>query len=123
MQGLRESTDVMVRLDSVRLLGLCAGGLNDIRIDRALGQPPGIGQSSRFALKYFHEFASDDLAFLFRIADAFERRHELLRGIHGDYSDAEVAGKSFHDLDSLVKPQEPSIDENAGQLRSDGPMN
>ncbi len=73
MQRLRQAADVVVRLDRVRLLGLGAGGLDDVRIDRALRQPLRVGELRGLALEHLDEQPPDDLALLLRIRDARER--------------------------------------------------
>ncbi len=122
MQCVRQAAYVVVGFDGVCLFGLGAGRFDDVRIDRALGQPFRIWQPGSFALKYLDELATDDLALALRIADVFERRHELRGCIHVNNPDTEIARKRLHDLGGFVQAQQAGIDEHAGQLRADGAM-
>ncbi len=70
-------------------------------------------------VEYLDELVADDLAFLFRILDAFERRHETLFRIGPDHLDTEVLGEDAHDLVALVEPQQPGVDEHANELVAD----
>ena len=73
VQRLRQAADVVVRLDVHRLLGLRAGRLDHVRIDRALREPLRVVDLRRLALEHFDEQPADDLALLLGIGDAFER--------------------------------------------------
>ena len=66
-------------LDGGRLLGLGAAGLDHVRIDRPLGEPPRIRKFLGLGLEYLDELTADDLAFLLGIAHARKMPHELGR--------------------------------------------
>src|SRR5437870_392328 len=67
VQRLGEAADVVVRLDGGRLPGLAAGGLDDVGVDRSLGEPLRVADPLCFALKDLDEQAANDLAFLLRV--------------------------------------------------------
>jgi hypothetical protein len=122
IQCFRQTTDVVMTLDGVRFLGLAAGRFNHIRINRPLGEPFCVRQLLRFELKHLDKLASDDLAFSLRIGDAFEMSEELLRCVHMNDLDAQIACKRLHDLLRLVQSEQSVINKHTGQLIPDRPM-
>src|SRR5438552_17925104 len=81
-------------LDHLRRIALDRNALYHIRVKRALREKFVTALFARAVsavffqqfpgrvLKYFNEFVADDLAFLPRIGDAFERTQESFAGIH-----------------------------------------
>src|SRR2546425_1011671 len=63
---------------------------------------------------------ADDFALLFRIADAAQRRIELLGGVDVDDLHVHVLREGVHHLRRLVQAQEAVVDEDAGELLADG---
>ena len=116
----RQSAHIVVRLDHMRLAGLGARRFDDIRIDRALRQPFDILELRRLFVEYFDEHPADDLALLFRIGFAGQRRQEALLGVDANDVHAHVFGERRHHLIALAQAQQSMIDEYAGQLRTDG---
>ena len=51
-----------------------------------------------------------------------ERLEEALLGIHPDHLHAQCVGEGAHHLVALTKPQQAMIDEHAGQLIADRPL-
>jgi hypothetical protein len=72
---LRQAADVVVGLDDLGLAGLGAGGLDDVRVDGALGQPLDAGACSP-RVEDLDEGVADDLALLLRVLDAGEALQE-----------------------------------------------
>ena len=120
VHALRQAADVVVRLDDVRLLGRRAGRLDDVRVDRSLGEPPDVLEARRLLFKNFDEQAADALSFLLRIFHAFQRREKTILGVHPLDVDAQVPCERRHDLIAFVLPQQSVIDKNADQLIADG---
>ena len=99
----------------MRLAGR-ARGFDDIGIDRALGEeftPVSLCASSSNTST---NIRTDDLALLFRIADACQGSEEALLGVDADHPHAQVFGESAHHLVALPQPQQAMVDENAHQL-------
>ena len=59
----------MVGFDEVGILA--AGGLNHVRINRALRQPVGIAEFTCFFFEDFDKYAADNLTLLFGFINAF----------------------------------------------------
>ncbi len=116
---IRKAADVVMRLDDVRLAGLGAGGLDDVRVDRALRQPFDAFELVRLLVEYLDEVAADDLALVFGIADALQRLEEAVGCIDANDVDAEVFAEGVHDLVAFVMPQQSRIDEYANELVAD----
>ena len=120
MQRVGKTAHVVVGLDGLGLLRLGAGGLDDVGVDRALGEPLGGRELGGFFLEDLDEDAADDLALLFRIGDAGEFVHEAVDGIDDDELEAHVLFERFTDLFALVLAKEAVVDEDAGELLADG---
>ncbi len=93
--------------------------LDDVGIERALGQEFGAADFCRLGLEHLDEEPADGLALRLRVGDARERVEELLRGIHVDERDVVVVAEQRHDLLGLVQPHQAVIDEDAGELVAD----
>ena len=72
----RQAAHVVVRLDDVRLAGLGAGGLDDVRVDGALRQEVDVRELLRFLVEHLHEQAPMILRLLFRVGLAAQRFEE-----------------------------------------------
>ena len=72
--------------------------------------------------EYLHEQVADDLALPFRDRLRRPARQESLLGVHPNHLDARVLGKSCHYLVPFTKAQQAIVDEDAGELVADGPM-
>ena len=85
MHFLRQTADVVVALDHMRGISADRHALDHVRIKGALGKEMIAAMIARSAggvfgqqllgrmLEYFHEFAPDDLPFLFRVGHAFKQ--------------------------------------------------
>ena len=107
----------MVALDDG---SIARAGLDDVGVDRALGEPLGGRELGGFFLEDLDEDAADDLALLFRIGDTGEFVHEAVDGIDDDELEAHVLFERFTDLFALVLAKEAVVDEDAGELLADG---
>ena len=70
-------------------------------------------------LKYFNEFAADDLAFLLRIGHAFECAQESFAGVHIFEAHAKIFAKDALHHFLLARAEQPVINEDAGELVAD----
>ena len=122
VERIGQAADVVVALDRLCFLRFRAGRFDHVRIDRALRQPARLGQLVGLALEDFDKFAADDLALLFRIVRALQMRQKGFRRIDVNDLDAEVAREGLHHLLRLVQPQQAVVDEHAGELIADRPM-
>ena len=123
VQRLGQPADVVMRLDRVRLLGLGAGRLDHVRIDRSLREP--LRRSASFAASRWNTSTNSRpmiLRFCSGSVDAGERGQELVAGVDVDHAHAEVARERLHHLLGLVQAQQAVIDEHAGQLVADRPV-
>ena len=128
LQVVRQAADVVVALD-VRRAG-AAAGLDHVGVERALHEeldrvPLGVGGAddvARRLLEDADELAADDLALLLGVGDPVERGEELLAGVDDDQVDAGRRDELLLDLLGLTGPQQPVVDEHAGQLVADGAL-
>ena len=117
---LGQAADIVVALDDVGLAGLAAGRFDHVRVDRALGQPPGVLQLARLFLEDLDEQVADDLALGLRVGHAFERLEVAVCGVDADHLHAHVLGEHRHHLVAFLPAQQAGVDEHAGQLLADG---
>src|SRR5262249_24481392 len=120
MHALRQSPDVVMRLDDVRLAGARAGGFDDVGVDGALRQEAHVLQAVRLLVEYLDEDAANDLALGLRVGHPRESREEARPGIDADHVHAKMLCEGAHHLLRLAEPQQPVIDEHAGELIADG---
>ena len=73
----------------------------------------------RLLLEHFDEQPADRLAFQFRIGDAIQRVEEQVGCVAMHQFDIEPVAERGDDVVRLALPQQPVIDENAGQLLAD----
>ena len=121
-QRLRQATDIVVALDGGRLLALGAARFDDVGVDGALRQPLGAYTLSSLVLEHLNELAADDLALGLRVGHTSQVAHELLAGVDVDDAGMQLALEHGHHLLGLVQPQQPVVDEDAGELVADGAM-
>ena len=74
MHPLRKAADVVVRLDDVRLAETRGGGLDHVRVDGALGQPPDARNRGRSPFEDADEGLADGLAVSPRVPRCPPRR-------------------------------------------------
>ena len=73
-------------------------------------------------LEHPDELPADDLALLLRVGDVGQRGQEPVGGVHGVQIDPGGRHEVPLDLLPLPGPQQPVIDEHAGQTVADGPL-
>ena len=88
-------------------------------IERALPQEFGAADLFGFFLEHVDEGRADDLALLFGIADAVELAEEKFRRINVNERNVIVAFEERDDLVGLLRPHQPGVDEDAGELVAD----
>ena len=113
---LGQSADVVVGLDG---LVTAYAGLGDIGENRTLAQELNLAELLGFLFENAHKLGTDDLAFEFRLDNAFRLVEEALLGVHADKIDAELALEHLLDLLTFVEAHIAVIDENAGELLAD----
>ena len=124
-----QAADIVVALDDDGLLALGAARLDDVGVDGALGQEGGALVTGAaglellgFGLEDVDEQAADDLAFLLGVGDAGQGVQEELAGVDAHDLGVQLAGEHVHDHVAFVQPQKAMIDEDAGELVTDGAM-
>ena len=105
-EPLGQAADVVVGLDH-RRRAAHPGRLDDVRVERPLGQIAGVGKPSRLGLEDLDELAADDPAFLLRVGDSRPARRGTARDASTwSSSDAEVREPRDH----LVRPRPCAAD-------------
>src|SRR4029453_12383543 len=117
--ALGQAADVVVALDGLRR-PFERHRLDDVGIERALGEKADVAQLLGLFLEYLDEGDADDAPLLLRVFDAAQAIEEALRGVDG--FDAEVKGvaEELHDALGLAAAQDAVFDEDAGELIADG---
>ena len=123
MKRFGQTAHIVVALDGLGLLGLGPGRFDDVRIDRALSKPLGVGELFGLFLEDIYEFATDDLALLFRIGDAGEFSHEAIDGVDHNELQTHVLFEGFANLFAFTLAQQTVVDEHAGKLVANGAVN
>ena len=109
----------MVRLDDVGLAGLGAGGLDNVGIDSALGEPLYVAELARLVVEDLNEGVADDLALGFRLVNTLELTEEEIFGVGADNFDTHVLGECRHNLIALVETEQAVVDEHTDKLVAD----
>ena len=129
LQVVRQPADVVVALDVRR--ALAAAGLHDVRVERALHEEPDLLALARAAsgndlaggvLEDPDELAADRLALGLRVGLPGQRGQEPVRGVDDLEPDAGGGDEVPLHLLGLARPQQAVVDEHAGQLVADGPL-
>ncbi len=118
----RQPAYVVMGFDHMGLARLGAGRLDHVGVDGALGQEGDRIQLARLLLEDVDKQVADDLAFLFRIGRPFEGLEKTLLRIDADHLDTHMLREGSHHLIALVQAQQTIIDEDAGQLIADRPV-
>ena len=87
-------------------------GLDDVRVERPLGEPGRPVDGLRVLGECVDEEAPDDLPFLFGIGDAREGVEEAVGRVDAGHWQAEVPERG-QDVAALVLPKKPRVDEDA----------
>ncbi len=121
-QILGQSADVVVQLDRG---GRSIGGgtaFDDVGIKRSLGQEAGPGDFDCFVGKTFDKGVADAAAFFLRIGNAGQGRQEFVLGLDDVQIGLEVLRKFANDRLFFVLAQQAVVDQDATELRADGPV-
>src|SRR5271156_4162222 len=112
-----------MRLDLMARFRIGRLRFDHVGIERSLDEIPNAVELVRFLFEDRDEFVTDADPLLLRLDDAGQAREESFRGV--DLQDVEMEHVAERGDDSLgfVCPQEPRIDEDAGQLRTDRARN
>ena len=108
----------MVALDH-RSRAVGAAALDDVRVQRALHEVLGIGETAGVLLEDPHEQLADRLALGFWFRHAGQPLEEPVAGIDVDQFDALVSAEGLDDLVALATTHEPGVDVDARQLVAD----
>ena len=114
----RQPADIMMRLDRGRR-ALEADALDHIGIERALRKKIRAANFPRLLLEHIDKGGADDLALLFRIADARKARKKKILRLAVHQMNIVVIAEQAHHLLRLAFAHQAGIDEDAGQLRAD----
>ncbi len=119
LHPLRESADIVVRLDGDAGSAGKRHRFDDVGVERALGEKLGAADFVRLLVKYIDECGADDLALLLGIADAPQMPKKERPRVALDERNVVVAAKQLHHFLRLAVAQKPVIDENARELIAD----
>ena len=110
----------MVGLDTGRGAVLRSFAFDDVGIQSPLGQKVGLTQAGCSLFEHPYELFADDFTFLLRVDDPGKLRKEPLAGIGINQVQAHVTLEGvLHPL-GLLQPQQTVVNEDAGQLVTDG---
>ena len=121
-QVRRQPADVVVGLDLLGGLRFGRGGLDDVRVERALGQEVDPAELGGLLLEDPDELVADDLALLLRVLDAGQPGQEALARVDHDQLHAEVALEGDAEQLRLLLAHQPVVDVDAGQPIADRAM-
>ena len=99
---------------------MCAAGLDHVRVERSLHEPPDVAERAGLLLEDADELLADALPLLLGILDPREPREKAILRVHVDERNVEVPAERLDHLLSFVLTQETVVDEHAGQLIADG---
>ena len=117
----RQTADVVVRLDDRAALD--RAGLDDVRINRALGEEFYVFKLLSFVGEAVDEFAADELTLRLRIGNACQLGQEALACVHDDQIHRELLGEDLADGLGFILAHEAVIHVDAGQPLADGAGN
>src|SRR3989441_11538475 len=117
-----QATDVVVGLDTVGIVGVVAGALDHVGIERSLRQEVDPGKRGRFSLEDIDEGGPDSPALLLRIDDSPERIEERVARIDCLEVDSKMTLHDLFDAPPLVATQQTVVNDQASQLSRDGTM-
>ena len=121
VEVLGQAADVVVRLDRRRRRPVAAG-LDHVGVERALDEEAGVVELRRLLLEDADELLADDLALALGLVDAGEPGEEALGGVDVDQAVAEALAEGRDDLLGLVLAHQAVVDEHAGELVADRPV-
>jgi len=118
LHRLGQPADIVVGLD-----GRCspAAALDDIRVERPLGQERDVLELVGLGLEDPDELLADPLALLLGVGDTGQSREEALPSIDVDELEVEGPTEDRGDAVGLALAHEPVVHEDAGETLPDGP--
>lgn len=116
---IRQAANVVVGFDDG---GFAEAAFDDVGVDGALDEEIDLSDFFRFPFKDADKFFTDDLALSLGIGDTFKLGVEGFVGVYADEVQVVGAVRAKHrrHFVAFVFPQEAVIDENAGELATDG---
>ena len=119
---LGKAADVVVQLDVRALPGVPVSRLDDVGVERALGEEAHFAADGRGALlEHVDEAVTDPRALELGIRDAVEVLEELPGRVDDPQVDVEVVAERRLDELALLLPEESVVDEDARELVADRP--
>ena len=97
----------------------CDVELDHIRVERSLRQEVDLAETRRLLLEHPDEGRTDATALLLGIDDPGECVEELVGGVDMDEPDMPLGGHHIDHAVTLATPEQPVVDEDAGQLITD----
>ena len=113
----------MVTLDQGGGVVANRDALDDVGVERSLGQEVGVTDALERSLEDFDKGVADDLALGLRLRDALQPPQKQLGGVHHPDIDVEMPLVKRLDHLALASTQESVVHEHAGQLLADRPVN
>jgi len=109
-----------MQFDIGRQVAVFVAGLDNIRIERTLGEEFGVFDFGSLGFESLDEFGADDFAFFLRVGDAGQLGQELSGPVHDAQVDMEMAAE--HRLDTLpfIFTQQAVIHKYTNQLIANG---
>ena len=109
-------------LDLLGRLGLRGGGLDDVGVERALGQEVDPPEAARLLLEDADELVPDDAPLALRVLDAGQAGEEALAGVDHHQAHAKVGLEGRPQELGFLLAHEPVVDVDAGQAVAHGAM-
>jgi len=118
-----QAAHVVVALDHRRRVAANRHRLDHIRVERPLGQKPGLARAAGRVLENLDEGLANDLALPFGVGHALEPAQKQPRGVLVLQFDPEVTPEHLAHHLRLPPPQHAIVDEDAGELVANGFVN
>ncbi len=120
LHALGQAADIVMRLDGDGGPARRADAFDDVGIERALCEEFRAADLVGVPVEHVDEGGADDLALLFRIADAFETAEEKIGGLRVDQRDIVMALEQRDDFIRLARAHQSGIDEDTSELIANG---
>ena len=102
------------------MVGLHGAALQDVGVDRSLGEEVDALLLPGLLLEDADELRSDDLPLLLGLRDALQLGEEAVDGVDVDEVGVHLVAEDLHHLLGLPLPEETVVDMDADQVLSDG---
>ena len=113
--ALRQAADIVVRLDRDRRTAVEGNRLDDVRIERSLGEKVRAAKLCRLRLEHLDEGGADDLALALGVIDAGQPLEEQRARIGMHQRDVEMAAEQADHLPGLARAHQARIHEDAAE--------